>query len=797
MNQTVAKEMDIPFFSVCLVGRSLSFVHHRPTSDSFGEPSLDEITRQIEHSTKWVELREKIYLRDVARQRNQEYKRTPEYLHQKFSKMSKRSKRFAMVARIAENITEIFGERQITSVAPNSLPELCRMAGFNYTFKDCPRSTRLRTFNGACNNLVHVNVGKAFSPFQRFLPPDFADGIKTIRRSVTGASLPGARTVSSNIIHFEHVFVPDYTAIIAHFGQFLDHDVGHSGTDTRECEECLESDFCMPIMTEQPDTFFSRRCIPFVRSVPSPGVDCQPGPRQQLNQVTSFVDGSQIYGSSKAEADFLRDKTRGRGQLRSLTDPISPDNLPLLPLDEEHRDCIFERVDRKCGLSGDERAAEQPVLTALHTMFLRMHNDVASRLANINPSWDDERLYQEARRIVVASWQHIVYNEYLPTLLGRSALIANGLRVHPTAQFFGYDVDVNPSVSNVFASSAFRMGHSQVPPNFTRLDANYREVFPPIPTGEVFFNASHVYDVANGGLDSLIRGMTQQLVAKVDGYITVFLTRHLFADPAGSEGLDLGAVNVQRGRDHGLPAYNAWRQWCGLRRARSFNDLANEFEAGALVKFQRTYRHVDDIDLFVAAISERPVRGGLMGPTLSCIIGQQFQRLKFGDRFWYENANGEQAFTLDQLQEIRKVTMARIICNYANGMRTIHSLVFRSPDQGPAPPGAETSFYKFTRQHKFPDIDGTLPGFANIRVSCRNEDVIPNMSLEPWREEEQGKRDELVERVLNDTPDTKDTPRVEPKKAPWWYRKPGPDNQRALDLLKKLRSPQGARKRSP
>ena len=81
----------------------------------------------------------------------------------------------------------------------------------------------------------------------------------------------------------------------------------------------------------------------------------------------------------------------GRGQLRTLSDPASSDNHPLLPLDEEHRDCVFERVEQQCGLAGDERAAEQPLLTALHTMFLRLHNSVADELANINPTWNDER----------------------------------------------------------------------------------------------------------------------------------------------------------------------------------------------------------------------------------------------------------------------------------------------------------------------------------------------------------------------------------------------------------------------
>eukprot|EP00057_Strongylocentrotus_purpuratus_P008822 XP_011663296.1 PREDICTED: ovoperoxidase [Strongylocentrotus purpuratus] len=774
--------------ALLLAELSSSYVHHRPMTT----PDLDEITRTIEHTTRWEELREKIYLTGIGKRQQKMSRRSPEYLHQQFNRLNKRSKRFAMVARIAENVTRIYGKRQINLVSPNALPDLCRMAGFNFSFKDCPESTKFRRYDGACNNLVHVNVGKAFAPYQRFIPPDFADGIQSIRQSVSGGPLPSARTVSANILHFEHVFEPGYTVIISHFGQFLDHDLSSSGADSRECDdnECRESSFCMPIMIPQPDQVFEKPCMSFVRSLPSPAIDCQPGPRQQLNQVTSFLDGSQIYGTSQAEADFLRDKTRGRGQLRSLRDPVSPTNRPLLPLDEEHKDCIFERVDRQCGLAGDHRAAEQPGLTALHTLFLRMHNSLASSLAIVNPFWDDDRLFEEARRIVVASWQHIVYTEYLPTLLGRTSLISDGLRGHPSAKFTGYDVDVDPTISNVFASSAFRFGHSQVPNNFSRLNEDYQPVFPILLTVESFFNASHVFDVANGGLDSIIRGMLVQPVAKVDGYIVRGLTAHLFADKPGGLGLDLGALNVQRGRDHGLPSYNTWRQWCGLRRARDFNDLANEFESGAIVKFQRTYRHVDDIDVYVGSISESPMRGALVGPTLACIIGRQFQRLKFGDRFWYEIAQGEQAFTSDQLQEIRKVTMARVICDHTNGMKTIQSLVFRDPTRSPGEPGAERSFFRYNSRHQFPDSDGKLPGFANVRVPCSDGNIIPRLSLEPWR--------------INATPNPRSTSAgkrsesefggvlmTAKKQPPWWYLLPEfetlpPQKKKALNLQQKI-----------
>ena len=174
--------------------------------------------------------------------------------------------------------------------------------------------------------------------------------------------------------------------------------------------------------------------------------------------------------------------------------------------------------------------------------------------------------------------------------------------------------------------------------------------------------------------------------------------------------MDLASLNIQRGRDHGLAAYNIWREQCGLRRFQKFTDMTDVMTKGTIERLSSAYEHVDDIDLFTGGISERPVVGGVVGPTFACILGQQFLNLRKGDRFWYENGGTDAqypgGFSSQQLQEIRKSSLSRVICNGLDDVGAIQPYAFLADDE-----------------------------FSNRRSACKGS-RIPRVDLSKWKENE-------------------------------------------------------------
>lgn len=127
-----------------------------------------------------------------------------------------------------------------------------------------------------------------------------------------------------------------------------------------------------------------------------------------------------------------------KGQMKVNEEPISQEHLPVLPNDEENKECTVGADDKVCGKGGDVRAAEQPGLTGIHTILVREHNRIALELSDINGHWDEDRLYHEARKIVNALYQHIIYNEFLPIILGHELMDFSELTVGSDSSYAGY-----------------------------------------------------------------------------------------------------------------------------------------------------------------------------------------------------------------------------------------------------------------------------------------------------------------------------------------------------------------------
>ncbi|XP_037959455.1 myeloperoxidase-like [Teleopsis dalmanni] len=578
----------------------------------------------------------------------------------------------------------------------------------------CDTTTPFRTFTGYCNNLRNPNWGKSLSTFSRLLPSQYEDAISKPRLlGVTGAPLPNPRSIST-LIH------PDisnlhtrYALMVMQFAQFLDHDLTltpiHKGfhESIPSCRSCDSRQTvhpeCNPFPVPAGDYYFpevnvtsgERLCFPSMRSLPGQQTL---GPRDQVNQNTHFLDASMIYGQNICVANKLRGFS---GRLNSTIHPIR--GKELLPQSATHPEC--KSRDGLCFIAGDDRGSEQPGLTAIHTTFLREHNRIVEGLRGVNPHWNGEQLYHHTRRIVTAQVQHITFNEFLPRILSWNAVNLYGLKLLPQGYYKDYNPSCSPIVFNEFAAAAFRIGHSLLRPHIPRLSTQHQPVDPPLLLRDGFFKMDVL--LQPGIIDEIMRGLVATPMETLDQFITGEVTNHLFEDrKTPFSGIDLIALNVQRARDHGIPSYNNYRALCNLKRASTWSDLSREIPNEVINRFKKIYASVDDIDLFPGAMTERPLQGGLVGPTLACIIGIQFRQLRKCDRFWYENQNPEVKFTEAQLAEIRKTTLAKIICENLEVPGDMQRAALDLPSN-----------------------------FLNPRVPCQS---MPQIDLSAWRENVQG-----------------------------------------------------------
>ena len=553
--------------------------------------------------------------------------------------------------------------------------------------------SKYRSLDGTCNNLLHPVWGASLTSFRRIEMPIYENGFSmpigwTKNKLYAGFPKPSSRLVSTTLISTKEI-TPDerITHMVMQWGQFLDHDLDHAipsvsseSWDGIDCKKtCDFAPPCYPIEVPPNDPRIkNRRCIDVVRS----SSICGSGMtsvffdnvqhREQINQLTSYIDASQVYGYSEQFANELRNLTTDDGLLRvGVHFPNQREMLPFAA-PQDGMDCRrnLDENQMSCFVAGDIRVNEQVGLLAMHTIWMREHNRIAAEFRHINPHWDGDTIYYEARKVVGAEMQHITYKHWLPLIVGESGMAMLG-------EYKGYDPTINPSIANEFATAALRFGHTIINPILQRLNA----FFEPIPQGHLplhkaFFAPWRL--AYEGGVDALMRGMFA-VPAKLktpDQNLNTELTEKLF-QTAHAVALDLAAINIQRGRDHGIPGYNVYRKFCNLSVAESFEDLSAEISSKDIRdKLKKLYGHPDNIDVWVGGILEDQVEGGKVGPLFQCLLVEQFRRLRDGDRFYYENPT---VFMPQQLAQIKQSNLGRVLCDTGDKIEEVTDNVFILP----------------------------------------------------------------------------------------------------------------------
>ncbi|XP_055884157.1 chorion peroxidase-like [Biomphalaria glabrata] len=533
---------------------------------------------------------------------------------------------------------------------------------------------RYREVDGRCNH--PKDYGSTVKPLKRYLKPHYQDdkGMNTPRiYSVVGKEyLPSPRLISLKL--FPDVMKEsDLSMFTMQFGQFVSHDIGVSPVPTGSngtikcCGVSAKqmSKECFPIPIPKEDSRFEY-CMEFVRSEAAKDeYGNQMYPREQINALTSFIDGSNIYGSDIITTQRLRTEN-GKGILLSTTIVNGKERLPN---DTSSKAACVRTTSPTsyCQLSGDKRVNQQPVLGTQHLTFHLYHNELARRIVEgiivkktgVKPTPEQvekyiatapdnvkEILFQEVKRINNAIFQRIAVCDYLPFVIGRSYMEMYKLTCTKRSRYNPY---VDPRLANGFIAAAYRFGHTLIPNSY-----------PIKGVPEFFKDEFFTPDSSIDSHEEIIEGMlTVSNEVRFDRHFAKAITEHLFENNQGAKNaLDLASLNIQRGRDHGIPGHYFWRMRYNLSAMNDFDDYGEE--CGPVLK--KLYKSVYDIDLYAGGICEPAVPGGAVGDTFANIIANQFADLKYGDRWFFTHRQKPQGFNDAQLEAILNVHANTLLC---------------------------------------------------------------------------------------------------------------------------------------
>ncbi|GGM59623.1 peroxidase family protein [Dactylosporangium sucinum] len=568
----------------------------------------------------------------------------------------------------------------------------------------------VQSLDGSGNNRAHADWGRSGRPYSRVAPAAYADGRGAM---VQG---PNVRWISNRVFNDSHQNVFNDRRVSQWgfvWGQFVDHTIGlrDAPPDEQPPPGAAANIVFNP---DDPLETFSNTLgmIPFNRSNAAPGG----GVRQQTNLVSSYVDAWAVYGGTDARLEWLREGPVDGNLANNGPHLLLPGGY--LPRRDSRGDAGAAPAMSVDGMlrgrpgtafvAGDVRANENIGLTAVQTLFAREHNRIVDQLP---AGLTAEQKFQIARRLVIAEQQYITYEQFLPAM---------GVRL---PQYRGYRPDVDATLSNEFATVGYRahsMIHGEIEMSsdagrypVAQLEAFQKqgvevtvdgdEVELAVPLNVAYFNPDLVPAVQLG---PLLQGIGGESEYRNDEQIDNQLRSVLFQIPVPgnprcldgaelpdcfSSVVDLGAVDVLRGRDHGIPSYNDLRRAYGLQPRRSFRaitgeptesfprdpaltlgkeiDDPNSLDFTALfdiegkrisptaeaaetavtratrrtalaARLKAVYGSVDKVDAFVGMVSEPHVPGTEFGELQLAIWTRQFQALRDGDRFFYRNDPG-------------------------------------------------------------------------------------------------------------------------------------------------------------
>uniref|UniRef100_A0A182KC14 Heme peroxidase 1 n=1 Tax=Anopheles christyi TaxID=43041 RepID=A0A182KC14_9DIPT len=317
----------------------------------------------------------------------------------------------------------------------------------------CPNSL-YRTFDGSCNNLVNPSWGAANTPFVRIVNPKYADGRSSPPVATDGSELPNPRLLSVEVFQEGVQNSPQFSLVNMQFGQIVAHDMALTRGVRDQLTCCANgrlqpnrSPRCFAIPISPDDPVFSARgieCLGMIRTLTT----CDENPAtctraEQINAVSHFLDLSVVYGNTVQESQALREPNSGLLKVEARDGQDWPPRHP-----NASTTCTLKTPADACYLTGDGRANQSPHLAILQITFVREHNRIARQLKALNPTWTPDKIFEEARRINIAQYQHIVYEEWLPIFLGRSFMVERQLLYQAAGPTNDYGQTIHPAVIN-------------------------------------------------------------------------------------------------------------------------------------------------------------------------------------------------------------------------------------------------------------------------------------------------------------------------------------------------------------